>query len=110
MIEKKGVKWLVYSRVCACAVTFRCVEDCPGLAPPGLPVDAVGQRADKVVLRALHDLLAHLVELLSVVNPTVELGVGVRELCETSGVIDAGRHTAQVVSVRLNYGELRVDL
>ena len=63
------------------ALTFRGVEDGAGLAAAGLPVEAVGQGADEVVLRALHDLVPHFVELLCVVDPAVELGVGVGELC-----------------------------
>ena len=62
-------------------LTFSGVEDSTGLAAAGLPVNAVGQGADKVILRALHDLVPHFVELLGVVDPAVELGVGVRELC-----------------------------
>jgi hypothetical protein len=62
-------------------VTFGGIEDSPRLATAGLPVDTVGQRANKVILRTLHYFLSHLVELLSIVDPTVELSVGIRELC-----------------------------
>lgn len=74
------------SRCGAAAPTFCGVEHGSRLSSSRLPVHAVRQRADKVLFAALHDLLAHLVEVLGVVDPTVELGVGVRELCgETRG-------------------------
>lgn len=63
------------------SLTFCGVKDSSRLAAAGLPVDTVGQRTYKVLLRALHDLIPHLVELLGVVDPAVELGVGIGELC-----------------------------
>lgn len=62
------------------APTFCCVEHSSRFPPTSLPVNAVGQRADEILLTALHDLLSHLVKLLGVVDPTVELGVGIGEL------------------------------
>lgn len=72
------------------------VEDSPWLAAAGLPVNTVGQRANEVVLRALHDLLTHLVELLSVVDPAVELGVSIREF-----YMSDGRRTHQEIRLGL---------
>lgn len=60
--------------------TFCCVENSSRFPPTRLPVDTVGQRADEILLGALQDLLAHLVKLLGVVDPTVKLGVGIGEL------------------------------
>lgn len=57
--------------------TFRRVENRSRLSSASLPVDAVRQRANKVLLRRLHDVFAHPVKLGGVVDATVELGTGV---------------------------------
>lgn len=60
--------------------TFCCVENSSRFSTASLPVDAVGERADEILLSALHDLLTHLMKLLGVVDSTVKLGVGIGEL------------------------------
>lgn len=60
--------------------TFCCVENSSRFSTPSLPVDTVGQRADEILLWALHDNLTHLMKLLGVIDSTVKLGVGIREL------------------------------
>ncbi len=67
---------------CICVIvdrTFCCVENSSRFSTASLPVDAVGQRADKILLRALHDLLTHLMELLGVVDSAIKLGIGIRK-------------------------------
>lgn len=61
--------------------TFCCVENRSRLSAASLPVDTVRQRAHKILLRRLHDLLTHPVKLGGVVDPTVELGTGVGKFC-----------------------------
>lgn len=57
--------------------TFSCIENRSGLPAASLPVDTVGQRADEILLRWLHDFLTHSVKLSSVVDSAIELGTGV---------------------------------
>lgn len=61
--------------------TFCCVENGSRLSTASLPVDTVWQGSHKVLFRALHDLLTHLMKLFGVVDPTVKLCTCVRELC-----------------------------
>lgn len=64
-------------------LTFCCIEHCSRFSTTSLPVDAVGQWSDEILLRALHDHLTHFMKLLGVVDSTVKLGVGIREFCKT---------------------------
>lgn len=63
--------------------TFCCIENGSRLSTASLPVDTVRQGSHKVLFGAFHDLLAHLMKLLGVVDPTVKLCACVRELCST---------------------------
>lgn len=76
--------------------TFCCVENGSRLSTACLPVDAVRQGPNKVLLGALHDLLTHLVKLLGVVDPAVKLCTCIRELCSTQGGTLASHHQRKV--------------
>ena len=63
-------------------ITFCCIEHSSRFSTTSLPVDAVGQRSDEILLRALHDHRTHFMKLFGVVDSTVKLGVGIREFCK----------------------------